>query len=496
MRSVLRRLLWLGPALVLVTLVTFGALSLALPLDARQGGAGSSVPLFFNPEPGSIERLARDALLSVAESEHAPSAQAELAQLGGAALPFVLPALDSLSPEGRARVVRALRPVGARMGLEIDPSWDPSREVLFWTRFWEEHSIDYRPQVARRAVLRLVQKSTLLRDNEVRQLDTYALDELMRQMAPVEAAADVDRVRRLSDIALDMLEQPPSQRGTWRLPEGASIEDARAVASTWTDWWSHNRTRYRTYSGTDRITAMLRDTRYGGWVTQAVRHDLGLLDDGRPVGEVLREGAPVSGLLLASGLAGAFCTLALGGVLAALVQRRSLRWLSALFVLRAALPAAVVAALASWLLAASAPRLAIAAAIMALVGAPLASLHPSARHEARASDFIRTLDSLGVARWRVALSTLRMSSAVLVAQLGGQLSTLITLTFVVESALGLSGLGTRTIHALKQPDLNWLMAITIITALFVGLLQSASELLLALLDPRWKDGLDRLGGIG
>src|SRR5688572_13907201 len=118
MRSVLRRLLWLGPALVLVTLVTFGALSLALRLDARQGGAGGGVPLFFNPEPGSIERLARGALRSVAESEHAPLAEAELVQLGGAALPFVLPALDSLSPEGRARVVRALRPVGARMGFE------------------------------------------------------------------------------------------------------------------------------------------------------------------------------------------------------------------------------------------------------------------------------------------------------------------------------------------------------------------------------------------
>jgi ABC-type dipeptide/oligopeptide/nickel transport system permease component len=499
MRSVLRRLLWLGPALVLITLVTFGALSVALRFDNRQGDAGqddsAGLPLFFNPEPGAVERLSLRTLRRIAASERAPYAEAELGQLGGAALPFVLPALDSLSPEGRARVVRALRPVGARMGFEIDPSWEPSREVLFWTRFWEEHSIDYRPLVARRAVLRLVQKSTLLRDTEVRQLDTYALDELMRQMASVDDAADVDRVRRLSEIALDMLGRPPAPRGTWRLEPAAGIEDARAVVSTWTDWWSRNRTRYRTYSGTDRITAMLRDTRYGGWVTQAVRHDLGLLDDGRPVGKVLRQGALVSGLLLVSGIFGAFCTLALGGLLAALVQRRSLRWLSALFVLRAALPASVAAVVASWLLGRRAHELALGVAIMALVGAPLASLHPSARLEARASDFIRTLDSLGVARWRVALSTLRLSSAALVLQLGAQLSTLITLTFVVEYALGLSGLGTRTIEALKQPDLNWLMAITLITAVFVGLLQSASELLLALLDPRWKDGIDRLGGV-
>src|SRR5262245_1983313 len=170
--------------------------------------AAEGLPLFFNPAPGSVERLARRALRNIAAHEQAAAAETELVQLGGAALPFVLPALDSLSPEGRARVVRALRPVGVRMGLEIDPGWEPSREVLFWTRFWEEHPIDYRPQVARRAVLRLVQKSTLLRDTEVRQLDTYALDELMRQLGSVDDAADVDRVRRLSDIAVDMLGAP------------------------------------------------------------------------------------------------------------------------------------------------------------------------------------------------------------------------------------------------------------------------------------------------
>lgn len=492
MRSVLRRLLWLGPALVLITMVTFGALSLALRSDARRADASDELPLFFNPEPGSVERLATRALRAIAASETAGAAEAELVQLGGAALPFVLPALDSLSPEGRGRVVRALRPVGARMGFELDPSWEASREVVFWSRFWDEHSIDYRPQVARRAVLRLVQKSTLLRDTEVRQLDTYALGELMRQMASVDDAVDVERVRLLSDIAFDMLGQP-SPRGTWRLPAAAGIEDARAVASTWRDWWSRNRTRYRTYSGTDRITAMLRDTRYGGWVTRAVRHDLGRLDDGRTVGEVLRQGTRVSAPLLASGIFGTFAAAALGGMLSVLVRRRSPRWLVALLVLRAALPAVVVAVLASWLHGGT-HGVALGAVIMALFGAPLASLRPGARLEAASSDFIRTLESLGVARWRVALSTLRLSSAALVLQLGAQLATLITLTFVVEHALGLGGLGAQTIDSLEQPDLNWLMAITILTALFVGLSQSASEALLALLDPRWKDGVDRLGG--
>jgi ABC-type dipeptide/oligopeptide/nickel transport system permease component len=380
------------------------------------------------------------------------------------------------------------------MGLEIDASWDASREVLFWTRFWEEHSIDYRPVVARRAVLRLVQKSTLLRDNEVRQLDTYALDELMRQMVPVNDAVDVDRIARLSQIALDMLDGPPSPRGAWQLPAQAGLQDARFVASTWTGWWSRNRTRYRTYSGTERVTAMLRDTRYGGWVAQAVRHDLGLLEDGRPVGEVLRQSLLVSGPLLASGILGAFCTAALGGVMAALVERRWLRWLSLLFLLRAALPVSVVAVLSSLGFGGIVRHLWFGALLVALAGAPIASLHRGARLEARRSDFIRTLESLGVARWRVALSTLRLSSAAIVVQLGAQLSILITLTFVVEYVLGLAGLGAKTIIALKDPDLNWLMAITITMSLFVLVLQAASELLLAFLDPRSRESIERLGG--
>jgi peptide/nickel transport system permease protein len=491
MRSVLRRLLWLGPALVLVTMVTFGVLSTTLSAE----GDAEALPLFFNAEPGSVERLSLGAVKVIAASaEGAPEAEAALARLGGAALPFVLPSLDSESPDQRARVVRALRPVAARMGLDIDPSWEPSREVLFWTRFWEEHSIDYRPLVARRAVLRLVQRSTVLRDTEVRQLDTYALDELMTQLYRVRSEADVDKVRRLTVIASDMLGGAPGSRGAWQLPEAASLAEARAVAATWTDWWGKERTRYRTYSGTDRITAMLRDTRYGGWVAQAVRHDLGLCADGRSAGAILLQGSLVSGPLLAGGIAGAFFTAALGGVAAGLARRRWLRWLGLLFLVRAALPVVVVA-FAAALLGSWARELWAGALIMGLAGAPLAALARGAQKEAASADFLRTLESLGVERWRIALSTLRLSSAVLVSQLGAQLSTLISLTFVVEYALGLPGIGLYTIGALERPDLNWLMAVTICTALFVGLLQALSDLLLGALDPRWADSVERLGGM-
>src|SRR4051812_19299043 len=220
MRLVLRRLLWLGPILLAITLLSFGILSTALPSEVDV----ADLPLFFNPEPGAVERLATRALAQIVTSDgQQPEAERTLATLGGAALPYLLPALEAQSPEGRARVVKALRPVGVRMGLEFDEHWDASREVLTWSRFWEEHAIDYRPSVARRAVLRLGQRSTQLRDTEVRQLDTYALDELIAQMPP-EGAADLERTRRLAQLAADITGQLQLE-----LPAEAGLDQAEGV---------------------------------------------------------------------------------------------------------------------------------------------------------------------------------------------------------------------------------------------------------------------------
>ncbi len=485
MRSVLRRLLWLGPTLVLITLVTFGALSVTLPADSEL----VDLPLFFNPDPGAIERLAKQSLHEIASLPNPdPDAERNLSQLGGAALPFVLPALDSLSPDGRARAVKALRPLGARMGFEIDQSWDARREVAFWMRFWEEHSIDYRPVVARRAVVRLIQRSTVLRDAEVRQLDTYALDELILQMGTVSAEADVDRVRRLADLCADMTGELEL-----RLGSEADLGAAQRLASAWTDWWSRHRTRYKTYSGTERVTAMLRDTRYGGWVVQAVRRNLGLLESGRSAGEVLREGSVVTLPLLGCGVLGALGSAIFGGAIAPVML--GWRWLfRVLGLLRSALPVAVLAVLLPLSAGEAVRDPWVGGLLMLLAGAPLWSFHAGASAYRESSDFIRTLKSLGVPRWQIALTTLRLSTAAIAVQLGAQMSSLLTLTFVVEYALGLPGLGTRTIEALRHPDLNWLMAITISTALFVGVLQVSSELLANVLDSRWQDAPSRLGG--
>jgi ABC-type dipeptide/oligopeptide/nickel transport system permease component len=473
MRLVLRRLLWLGPTLLAITLLTFAVLSSALPADPEL----EDLPLFFNPDPGALERLSRRALEQIAATERAqPDAERTLTELGGAALPIVLPALDAQSPEERVRVVRALRAVGTRMGLEFDPHWEPSREVLFWTRFWEEHSIDYRPSVARRAVLRLGQRSTLLRDTEVRQLDTYALEELVAQMPP-QGALDLERSRRLAQIAASITGEIQLQ-----ISPDADLSQAERSAAAWQDWWSRHRSRYKTYSGTERVAAMLRDTRYGGWVGQAVRRKLGLVHGGRAAWDVLAQGARVTLPLFFAGVLGAWAGAVASG---AFTARRAVMFSSGVALLRALLPVLVLAVLVSRWLGPAAGQLWVGALLMALGGAPLSVPDRAQGPEARTAGFLRTLAALGVAPWRAGLTTVRLSSARLVVQLGAHLSNLLTLTCVVEYVLGLPGLGAETIAALQHPDLNWLMAITVSAALFAGLWHVFGEWVVSLLDPRW-----------
>jgi len=473
MRLVLRRLLWLGPTLLAITLLTFAVLSSALPADPEL----EDLPLFFNPEPGAVERLSRRALEQIAATDGTqPEAQRTLTELGGAALPFVLPALDALSPEERARVVRALRPVGTRMGLEFDPHWEPSREVLFWTRFWEEHSIDYRPSVAKRAVSRLGQRSTLLRDTEVRQLDTYALEELVAQMPP-QGESDLERARRLAQIAAAITGEIQLQ-----IAPDADLLQAERISVAWQDWWSRHRGRYKIYSGTERVAAMLRDTRYGGWAGQAVRRKLGLVHGGRAAWDVLAQGARVTLPLFFAGVFGAWAGAVVSGVF---TTRRAVLVSSAVALLRALLPVLVLAVLVSRWWGPAAGQLWVGALLMGLGGAPLSVPDRAQGPEARTAGFLRTLAALGVAPWRAGLTTVRLSSARLVVQLGAHLSNLLTLTCVVEYVLGLPGLGAETIAALQHPDLNWLMAITVSAVLFAGLWHVFGEWVVSLLDPRW-----------
>lgn len=480
-RGLLRRALWLGPTLLFVTLVAFGVLASALP-DA----SARRLPLFVNVDPAGVERLAQDAVARLASGEDEGRAADELARLGGAALPFVLPTLDTLTPEGRLRVVQALVPVRERMGFD-DPVGDPGQEVLFWSRFWEEHSIDFRPVVAEQAVRRLAQRASNLRSAEVRRLDTYALGEIIRRMPPVDGAADVARVSVLSELAAHMTGEP-----SLRVARGDEVARARRVVDAWQVFWSVRRADYTNPRGFSRLVAMFRDTRYGRWVSDVVRRELGPLGDGESAWDALRRGARVTLPLVGAGFAGSWLLGVVAAALAAGVSTRARRlvWLAA--GLGAALPAVVLAAL----LAPSegAAPLWVGALVMFVASAPFVSLSSVLGDPSSVgARFVRTLRALGASPWQAARSTVKLSSPALLTQLGTQGPRLLTLAFVVEHALGLPGLGPRTIAAVHAAELNWLMAITLVSTVVVIVLSALGELAVSGLDPRLHEGAPRAG---
>ena len=141
----------------------------------------------------SQPRNARDLALAAgrepwrAAAPTAPPARAELARLGGAALPHVLGTLDALDPVARGRVSLALVPVARRMGLaEADGLATPEQALVFWTRFWQDRSADFRAPVVRRKVARLAERALALRQKEVVELDTFAIPELIDALGRVD----------------------------------------------------------------------------------------------------------------------------------------------------------------------------------------------------------------------------------------------------------------------------------------------------------------------
>ncbi|HQP37480.1 MAG TPA: ABC transporter permease, partial [Polyangiaceae bacterium] len=144
------------PTLVAITLIAFGFLAL-VPLDptvsSRVARDDETLPLFLNPQPRDVRSIATTAVARIARGDAPQEAAEPLVRAGGAALPFVLPALDALSPDERARVALALAPVAVRMGILGPEGFRTAADaVLFWSRFWEERSVDFKTSVVRRAV--------------------------------------------------------------------------------------------------------------------------------------------------------------------------------------------------------------------------------------------------------------------------------------------------------------------------------------------------------
>ncbi|MCS6898891.1 MAG: hypothetical protein RMJ98_04060 [Myxococcales bacterium] len=254
LHDLLRRLLWLPPLALLVSALTF---TLVSPEVSPTAGSFHHLPRFLNTDPLDAPALARSALARLTNGDD-PKAAASLSRLGGATFSVVLPSLHDLPPAARRRVVVALRPVAARMGLTPDTS-SPEQEFFWWTQFWEDHALDFRAPVIRRLARRFTANPSAIRRQELRLLDTAALPELF-------AILGVDGPQPPSGLAELLL--PEIQHALARSPV-APEQIPREVVDLREFWFAH-RLEFSSLDGAGRATALLLETQYGKWVQRTL----------------------------------------------------------------------------------------------------------------------------------------------------------------------------------------------------------------------------------
>ncbi|MDO9711454.1 ABC transporter permease [Paracraurococcus lichenis] len=114
-----------------------------------------------------------------------------------------------------------------------------------------------------------------------------------------------------------------------------------------------------------------------------------------------------------------------------------------------------------------------------------ARLSRAAVLEVEQLDFVRTARAKGLSRRRIALAhVLRNALLPVVTMTGLQLGTLLSGALVVETVFAWPGMGRLTFDAVNQRDLNLLLGILFCTSLLVILVNLATDLVYALLDPR------------
>lgn len=489
MREALRRLLWLVPTLGAITVLSFWLLSRALEGTAPRSDRdfADELPLFFNTRPRGVREEVWRAAEAVAEGgPGSAQAQAVLVRIGGAGLPLLLPQLDALPPEGRGRVGLALMPIAERMGVvRGNGISSPSEAVDFWARFADERLIDFKAAAAKRAVTRYARRVTEMRTYELRELDTFALDEILRQQAELlDEAQDTTtetetlaRVERLTLAASVLLGKD------WLLPARADLNRAREVNQRWQVYWSKERYHFIALQGVERLLAPLLQTQFASWLSQIVATRFGVQPDGQPALRALGQRAPATLFLFLVGLVGGtFLGIVVGQMSTALGSARR-RWTRPLALATSVLVPAALFGLEH--LQSEAGRLFVGALLMLLIGGLLVVRHQTTNQEAqRHQDWVQAYRALGASPLLAAWRTLRVSSNLAISALASQTSTLLTSVFVVEFALHINGIGPTTIEALKTRDPSWIILITLATTGLVGMLQLLSDVLLSRLDPR------------
>jgi peptide/nickel transport system permease protein len=499
----LRRAIWAVPTLFGVSLVVF-LLTTLLPepeldtsrpldvgarveLDELRRARFLDLPRLLNVAPRDVQTKVDECIGHiVANDDDAGLCKTRLATMGGAAFPFLLPRLDNIPPTERGNIALALAPVARRMGIGEEPELtNPDKAALFWSRFWEDRSVDFTEPAVRRAVKRVVERHTDLREEEIRLVDTFALKELIEAM---RTTRDVEVLSRLTRIASQV-----TGRNAVVTP-GMTRGQARAYRSSWLSWWYVHETDYIALQGGEKVTASIAQTRYAKWVLGAVTGQLGLSTrDGEPIFDKLLSRAPVTlGMAFLALLVAAAMAVPLG-VLSAWRRGRSVDHATALGVLAVyAIPTFLVAELFAAL---GGDTLGILLPVVVLSTVSLSAMTQTQRAamlDALGQDYVRAARAKGARTLRVAVvHALRNALVPTVTLAGVQLPALIGGAFVVEEVFGVQGIGWETLRAIEARDVAWIVAVTLLCAIVTTASLVASDIAYGILDPRVRESQTR-----
>jgi ABC-type dipeptide/oligopeptide/nickel transport system permease component len=500
LRHALRRLLWSVPTLLATSLVLFFVTTLAPDPAAGEPELANDplaeqarrarfldLPRFVNVSPADVRSRAAAAMAHVAAADSRRDAGSrELVRLGGAALPYVLPAFEALAPDARRRVATALVPLAERMHLAVAADLAaPEDAVLFWTRIWDDRALDFSRPAVERAVDRLVEHGSDARENDVAALDTLALPYVFRAMT---AKVGLETLARLTRIA-----QHATARGPALSLDASRDQVARALGD-WSEWWFAHTTDFVALDGVHRGVAVLTETRYGKWLKRIGSGELGVsLSDGEPIWSKLCRRAPTTLSLCALATLASWALAVPIGALGAWLRGRTFDVVSsALMFLLYAMPAFVVAEL----LHRAAPMVgglgaSLVLPVAALAAGSLATLsrwQRTAMLEVVGQEFVRTARAKGMPGWRVlVVHALRNALMPTVTVAGLHLPALFGADVIVEEVFGLPGVGFETMRAIESHDAPWLMAVLLAAAVLVTLGLVASDIAYGALDPRVRE---------
>lgn len=443
------------------------------------------LPRFVNARPGDVRTIVDECVLHLGTKDDPEAAywSARLARVGSAAFPYLLPGLDRMPPEARGRIAIALAPVAERMGISEGVRLrDPEEAALFWSRFWEDRSVEYTTPSARRAITRLLRKPNETRKRDVIELDTFALPELLRAMSETK---DVPALALLTQLA---------HHATGRGSVIAETDDAARVAEVleeWRAWWYARDTDYVVLTGTERVTATVGETRYGKWLGRIARGDLGKsAQDGQPVARKLGDRVPVTVTLALLGLLLGFGAGVPAGVAFAWRRGRvsDVAFATVTTLLYSA-PVFLVAALLALFGTGLGSGLALGAVALGAGTFGIVSRQQRASMlEVLSTDWIRTARAKGVGAFRLlVVHALRNALAPTISLAGTQLPLLLGGAFVVEAVFSLKGLGYETLRAVETHDAPELVATLLVVSTVTTVGLALSDLAQGVLDPRVRE---------